>query len=251
MEEKKERFSNPAVKTNDEIIAKHLAIDGEPVATIKGAYQKTGLLLLAVIISTFVSYNYGFFNNIKILIGLLVINFIASLYIIHNPEHSPQLSPLYSVIEGMFLGQVVLVYEKSYPGAVLNASIITAAIVCIVYVLYATKIVKVSDLFKTRTLLLTLGVLILYLTDLFMLFVYNIKIPFLHEASIPSIIVSMIVISIASMNIIWNFDMIESQLTEYKFKDYFEWYMGFGLLLAILWLYMEVLKWVRDTTKIL
>jgi uncharacterized YccA/Bax inhibitor family protein len=117
---------------------------------------------------------------------------------------------------------------------------LTFGTVIAMYILYQFRIIQATARFRTVVMACTLGVCLFYLMT-FMLGIFGINIPFIHEGSLIGILFSLLVVVIAALNLILDFDMIEEGAAAGAPK-YMEWYGAFGLLVTIVWLYVEILR---------
>ena len=133
-------------------------------ATTRGSYVKVVLLLLALFIATGVSWSLQITPRSVLL--LVFAAFAVGVFICRNPEYSRAVSPLYVVMEGTVLGQLVKIEESAYPGVALQTLIITFVIAVIIAAAYICKWINVNDVFKSRVFLVTAGIAVVYLIDL-------------------------------------------------------------------------------------
>ena len=148
--------------------------------------------------------------------------------------------PLYAVIEGLFLGAISHVYNLSYGGIVVQAVGLTVAVFAIVLFLYATRIIKVTDRLRMGIVAATGAVFLVYMVSL-VLRLFGADVPFIHDATPFGILISLVVVVIAAMNLLLDFDFIEQGAAKGAPK-YMEWYGAFGLVVTIVWLYLELLR---------
>jgi len=148
------------------------------------------------------------------------------------------------LLEGVFLGGLSAIvnaaFAKSYPGIVTQAVVLTFGTVIAMFVLYRFRIIKATEKFKAVVFTATAGIAIFYLLAM-VLRLFSIDIPFLHEGSTLGIVFSLVVVTIAALNLILDFDMIEKGVAMGAPK-YMESYCAFGLMVTIVWLYIEILR---------
>ena len=249
MEKKKKDFSRMNNPVLDHV--KDLPVEGDVLvekATARGSYVKVVLLLLALFIATGISW----FMQISPRSVLLLVfaAFAVGVFICRNPEYSPAVSPLYVVMEGTVLGQLVKIEESAYPGVALQTLIITFVIAVIVAAAYICKWINVNDVFKSRVFLVTAGIAVVYLIDLVLIFGFDRQVPLLHEANWKGILVSLFLVSVAAMNLAWDFETI-CTLSAKGLPKYYEWYFAYGLVVTLIWLYLEAMRLIRNITKVL
>lgn len=155
------------------------------------------------------------------------------------------------MLEGLFVGAVSAYYSFAFaelaPGIVLNAVGLTFGTAIAMYLLYSFKIIKATAKFRAIIITATAGIAIFYLIA-FGLGFAGISIPFLHEGSAIGIGFSVFVVALAALNLILDFDMIEKG-AELGAPKYMEWYGAFGLLVTIIWLYLEILRLLSKISK--
>ena len=149
-------------------------------------------------------------------------------------------SPIYAVIEGVFLGVISSMMESKFPGIVMQAVGLTFGVLFALLVAYKSKMIKVTDNFRLGVVAATGGIAILYFISIIMGF-FGARIPFIHESGPLGIGFSLFVVVIASLNLVLDFDFIEKG-AEYNAPKYMEWYGAFGLLVTLIWLYIEILR---------
>ena len=217
-------------------------------ATARDSYVKVVLLLLALFIATGISW----FMQIspRSILLLVIAAFAVGVFICRNPEYSPAVSPLYVVMEGTVLGQLVKIEESAYPGVALQTLIITFVIAVIVAAAYICKWINVNDVFKSRVFLVTAGIAVVYLIDLVLIFGFDRQLPLLHEANWKGILVSLFLVSVAAMNLAWDFETI-CTLSAKGLPKYYEWYFAYGFVVTLIWLYLEAMRLIRNITKVL
>lgn len=229
--------SNPVL--NEKRFADQEAIlssDGRTM-TAGGAVTKTlllGMLMLCTAGISFLAPNPLFMWGGAIA-GLLIV-VIASF----KPVWSPVLAPLYALAEGLFLGAVTAIFAAAYDGIVLQAVTLTIGMLFIMLFLYQARIIVVTQRLRSGIIMATVAVMVVYLASWGLSF-FGIQIPYLHEGGIMGIGISVVIIGIASMNLLLDFDMFEKgeQLGAPK---YMEWFAAMGLLVTLVWLYIEFLR---------
>lgn len=242
-EKKKGRFRNPVIKRmkNQEVTELY-----DLAATTKGAAIKSLLLLALVIAATAVSYVYVISTKAVLMTALVA--FLTGLYLCYHPETSPCLAPIYAVLEGIVLGQVSVHEETACNGIVLQAVLITFGLALLIGISYCHRWFKVNKAFRSTVILVTGALALLYLTDLVLIFGFDMNIPLLHDMGWKGIICSMLAIFIASGNLALDFADIDT-LTEKGLPEYYEWYFAFGFMVSLIWIYLEVLNMLRKARK--
>ncbi len=210
--------------------------------TLAGAAGKA--LLLTVLLVASAAYTWYLFMRGEDVSGFLKVGFIGSLLIslptVFFPRISPFTAPLYVIVNGLFLGAVSAIAEYAYPGIVMNALLITFSLFLITLFLYATRIIRVTPGLITAICIATLAIAVTYLVS-FILGFFGMSVPYIHDTGWIGIAVSAFVIFIATSNLLIDFNNIEQYTNEGRPK-YMEWYGAFGLMVTIIWMYLEVLR---------
>ncbi len=148
--------------------------------------------------------------------------------------------PVYALVEGFLLGAISHVYNLRFGGIVVQAVGLTVAVFGIVLFLYATRIVKVTDKLRMGIVAATGAVFVVYMVSL-VLRLFGADVPFIHDATPIGILISLAIVVIAALNLLLDFDFIERGAANGAPK-YMEWYGAFGLVVTIVWLYLELLR---------
>ena len=205
--------------------------------TVQGAINKTfiltGLLLITAI--------YSFSNPSTLFmwggaIGGLVIVLIASF----RPQSSGVLAPIYALLEGLFVGSISGIYAIGYEGIVFNAICLTIATLFMMLFIYKSGIIKVNNKFRTGVVMATGAIALVYLLS-FVLSFFGINMPYLHDGGMIGIGISVVIIGVAALNLLLDFDNFERG-EQYGAPRYMEWFSAMGLLITLVWLYIEFLR---------
>jgi uncharacterized YccA/Bax inhibitor family protein len=240
------KSGNPALseKTFDKVVPAYHS-DSE-VMTQQGTLNKFGLLILLVIGTA--SFTWKAAADGKNIVPWLIASAIGGLIIVivlaFKPVWASFLAPLYALVEGVFVGGISAYYNDAFakvaPNIIMQAVGITFGVVIAMFGLYRFGIIKATQKFKAIVFTATAGIAVFYLLS-FVLGFFNIQMPLIHESTTMGIIFSLVVVVIASLNLILDFDMIERGAAIGAPK-YMEWYGAFGLLVTIVWLYIEILR---------
>jgi uncharacterized YccA/Bax inhibitor family protein len=233
------RTSNP---TLNEKTFSNLRASGN-VMTVQGAAQKTFGLIFVVICGAAFTWDLVGRNSASggaFAIGGAIAGLILCFVTIFKKEWSPITAPLYALAEGLFLGAVSAIYAAKFHGIVLQAVGITFGVALSLMLVYQTGIIRATEKFKMGIVAATGGIFLLYMAS-WILGMFNVQIPFIHENSLVGIGFSVAVVIIAALNLILDFDLIE-QGAEMGAPKYMEWYGAFALLVTLVWLYIEVLR---------
>ena len=176
---------------------------------------------------------------------------IVAIVLAFKPVWAPYLAPAYALLEGLFIGGISVIINTamadSYPDIIMQAVGLTFGVAISMFILYNFRVIKATEKFKSVIITATMGIAFFYLIA-FVLSFFNIDIPFLHEGGWLGIGFSLFVVAIASLNLILDFDMIE-QGAENGAPKFMEWYGAFGLMVTIVWLYIEILRLLTKLTS--
>jgi uncharacterized YccA/Bax inhibitor family protein len=235
------RSGNPVLKDSTFQVP---GIAGERM-TLGGTVNKTAMLLALTLITA--AYTWGQFSmtgNPASVSGLLMTGAIGGLIVaivtVFKPTFAPYTAPVYALLEGLFLGGVSAMFEARMPGIVVQAVGLTFATLFCLLVAYRSGLIKATENFKLGVVAATGGIFVLYLVNFVMGFFGN-SIGFIHESGTVGILFSAFVVVIAALNLVLDFDFIESGVAQGAPK-YMEWYGAFGLLVTLIWLYLEILR---------
>ena len=240
------RTSNPMLKK--EAFRKEGA--SASAMTIGGTVGKTFIMLILLLATSVYSYIQMIEGTMKmpVLIGALIVAAIIAFASMFFPRISPFGAPIYAAVEGVVLGSISAVYTMKFGDSiVLNVVLLTISILFAMLVLYATRVVKVTDKFRTGVMAATLGIMVMYLV-VFLLNMFGVTVPYIHQGGTIGIIISAVVIVVAALNLLLDFDLIENGVRSQAPK-YMEWYTAMGLMLTLVWLYLEILRFVSYFTK--
>jgi len=211
--------------------------------TIEGTVNKTSLLLLLLVLSagsTWVLTDPP--ASFGLMLGAVLVGFVVALVTIFRPQVSPWTAPVYALLEGVFLGAISEVYESSFsqPGIVLQAVGATVAVFAVMLMLYRARLIRVTQRFRAIVLTATLGIGLFYLVSI-VLSLFGARVPFLYDATPIGIGLSVVICGVAALNLVLDFDFIERG-AQAGAPRFMEWYGAFGLLVTLVWLYLELLR---------
>ncbi len=228
--------------SNKEKIHEATIIDYNTEMSLSGTINKSFILFLLLSASAMVIWwlTFNGMNPLLPAIGGAIIGFVLVIISVFKPEYSSYLAPGYALFEGLFIGGISAIFETKYPGIVIQAVGATLVTFIVCLGLYKYKIVKVTEQFKSIILAATLAIATYYLISwLFSLFTSFV--PVHYGNSFMSIGISIFVIIIAAMNLFLDFDQIEKGV-ERRLPKYMEWYGAMGLMITLVWLYIEFLR---------
>lgn len=232
-------MSNPIL--NEKFVEQERVLQGEPM-TVNGTIQIAaflGILLVAAAAFVWTRFSMGYTDLALMLTASgAIVGFIVALIVCFT--RTKFLIPVYAVCEGMFLGGISAQFEMSYPGIVTQAVAGTFAALFSMLILYRSNIIKCSDKFRSVIFIATLSIAAVYLINFIGGF-FNMQVPALNSSSPIGIAISAVICVVAALNLIIDFDFIERGSQMMLPKD-MEWYGAFGLMVTIVWLYLEILK---------
>ncbi|MEW5799751.1 MAG: Bax inhibitor-1/YccA family protein [Bacteroidota bacterium] len=236
------RTANPAL--NDKTFQNIGTVAAADAMTINGTVNKTGIMLLLLIASaayTWSQFIEGNFDSLSMwmiigIIGGLIVAFVT----VFKKTWAPVTAPLYAVFEGFALGGISAILEASYPGIVIQAVALTFGTAGCLLIAYKSGTIKATENFKLGVFAATGGIALIYLVGWIMSF-FGSGIPYIHENGLIGIGFSLVVVVIAALNLVLDFDFIEKG-AEHGAPKFMEWYAAFGLLVTLIWLYIEILR---------
>lgn len=235
-------MSNPVL--NENFVAGNSAdrvITGQTM-TVNGTLDKTMLLFLCALLPaayTWQQFTAGFTDKAGMLMTVgAIVGFIAAL--VASFTRNKIFVPVYAVCEGLFLGGISAVFNAAYPGIVIQAVLATFAAMFTMLALYRLRVIQCTDKFRSVIYISTISIAVLYLIQWIASF-FHYSIPAIFGASTIGIGFSVIVVGIAALNLILDFDFIERGAQNMLPKDY-EWFGAFGLMVTLVWLYVEMLR---------
>ena len=207
--------------------------------TIEGTVNKTAISLLILVGTGYLTFDT---LNPILLIGCGIGGFIFALITIFKKEWAPITVPIYAALQGAMLGGISYMYNYLYDGIVTNAILLTVGILVSLLIAYRSGYIKATENFKLGIFAATGGIAIVYLVNFIMgFFGSGIVVMNINNASPLSIGFSIVVVIIAALNLVLDFDFIEEG-AEKGAPKYMEWYGAFGLLVTLIWLYLEILR---------
>ena len=235
------RTSNPAL--NEKAFKGQVAY-GEAM-TLQGTVNKTGLLLLFVVAAA--AWTWGLSHSqapeaaIPWMIGGILGGFIVALVTVFKPNWAPLTAPLYALLEGLALGGISAMFERTYPGVAMQAVGLTFGTLFVMLLAYKTGMIRATQGFKLGVIAATGGIAILYLLEMVLGGFFHMQVPAINGSGVVGIGFSLFVVVIAALNLVLDFDMIETGVRNGAPK-FMEWYGAFGLMVTLIWLYLEILR---------
>jgi uncharacterized YccA/Bax inhibitor family protein len=237
------RTANPAL--NDKTFERYVDYAAQARMTLSGTVNKTGFLLFILIVPAVWIWQQvyeasGAVNVQGWMIGGIVGGLVMAIVTVFKPTWSPITAPMYAALQGLALGGISAFFEQRYPGIVIQAIALTFGTLAVLLMAYTTGVIKATENFKLGVASATGAVFLVYLVTMVMGF-FGVSVPFIHEGGLIGIIFSLVVVVIAALNLVLDFDFIETGV-ERGAPKFMEWYAGFGLMVTLVWLYLEILR---------
>lgn len=241
------KTGNPALKS-DTFNGLSVAAD-EPAMTMASTVNKIVILMILTILSAFVGWqlvptatNATISSGAALVaLGAPFLGLALAIAIIFKKQWAPALTPVYVMCEGLFLGVISKVFNAQYQGIALTAVILTFGILACMLVIYQSGLIRVTEHFRMAVAAATGAIAVYYIFNLlFGLFAHH-NLPLIWDSGSAGIIFSIIVVIVAALNLVLDFDFIE-QGARHRLPKYMEWYAGFGLMVTVIWLYLEILR---------
>lgn len=241
------RTSNPALAGNALRVPEGVAY-GDTM-TISGAVNKTGILLILCVASAAWTWERYFAAGtpqegvaaVAPLLGISVFaGFIVAMVTIFKKEWSPVTAPLYALVEGVALGGISAMFETRYHGIAIEAVALTFGTLLVMLLAYRSGLIKVTDKLRLGIVAATGGIAVFYFLE-FILGFFGVQFTRVNSASPIGIGFSIVVVIIAALNLVLDFDLIENAAAS-SMPKYMEWYCGFALMITLIWLYLEILR---------
>jgi uncharacterized YccA/Bax inhibitor family protein len=235
------RSTNPILK--EKAFTGQLAT-GETM-TIQGTVNKTGLLLFFVVVSA--AWTWGLVHSetpnaaYPWMLGGAIGGFVVALVTVFKKTWAPVSAPIYALLEGLFLGGISAILDRTYHGIAVQAVSLTFAVMFVMLLAYKFGIIRATRGFKLGVIAATGGIALVYLANMVMSAFFHTQITILNSSTPLGIGISLFIVVIAALNLIIDFDMIETAANSGAPK-YMEWYGAFGLMVTLIWLYLEILR---------
>ena len=242
------KTSNPALgaKTFQDAATRYGgAIDATSRMTLNGTVNRTGILLICAFATA--AYTWRMFmetHDPSGVAGLLMVGvfggFITAMVTIFKQSWAPITAPIYALLEGLFLGGISAFFEMRYPGIAIQAVGLTFGVLLTMLVVYSSGLIRVTNKFRIGIIAATGGIALFYLLEM-ILGLFGMQFVTINGSGPIGIAFSLFVCAIAALNLVLDFDFIE-QGVSYGAPKYMEWYGAFGIMVTLVWLYLEILR---------
>jgi uncharacterized YccA/Bax inhibitor family protein len=213
--------------------------------TLSGTMNKTGILLLCAIATA--SYTWHLFLQSRaisdvsgLMIGGVLGGFICAMVTIFKKEWSPITAPIYALLEGLALGGISAAFELRYPGIAIQAVSLTFGTLLVLLMAYRSGLIPVTQKLRLGVIAATGGIAVFYLLEMGLGF-FGVHFTTINGSGPIGIAFSLVVVAVAALNLVLNFDFIE-QGVQFGAPKYMEWYGAFGIMVTLVWLYLELLR---------
>lgn len=210
--------------------------------TVQGTVNKTGLSLLILVVAASFTWQRALAGEPVgiFLLGGMIGGLVVALVTVFKKTWAPVTTPVFAALEGLFLGAISANYEARFPGIVMNAVALTFGTLAALLAAYSSRLIRPSENFKLGIAAATGGVALVYLVSMGLGF-FGMAVPYIHDSGPVGIGFSLVVVGIAALNLILDFDFIEGGAASGA-PRYMEWFGAFGLLVTLIWLYLELLR---------
>ncbi len=242
------RSGNPALSDNTFLDVGSGQLRGasaDGVMTLEGTVNKTSVLLALVLLGAFFCWSQydGPESVAKVMplaIGGAIGGLILALVTVFKKTWAPVTAPLYALVQGVFVGGISAIFEAQFPGIVMQAAGLTFATMAAMLMAYRSGLIKATENFKLGVVAATGGIMLIYVANIVAGF-FGYQFGLIHDSGWMGIGFSLVVVTVAALNLVLDFDFIESGVDAGAPK-YMEWYGAFGLVVTLVWLYIEMLR---------
>ncbi|MFA6336089.1 MAG: Bax inhibitor-1/YccA family protein [Bacteroidales bacterium] len=240
-------MANPVL--SEKVFRNTVTTESTGVMTVQGTAVKALILIFMVLAGAIYTWKiaYEAINPASIqpwMWGGAIGGFVVAMIISFKPVWAQYLAPIYAVLEGLFLGGISAIFSQAFattaPGIVMNATLLTILTAVVMLLIYRTKIIKVNGKFA-RVMLIAVGTIALYYFVTIILGLFGVNLTMLHDSGPLSICISLVIVGFAAFSLLLDYNFIEEASAQGAPK-YMEWYGAFGLMVTLVWLYLEILK---------
>jgi uncharacterized YccA/Bax inhibitor family protein len=235
------RTSNPTLSGN--VFRSEGVAYGDSM-TISGTVNKTGILTICVVATAAWTWNRAFnagLGSVMPLVGIGAIGgLIFAVVTVFKKTWAPVTAPIYALLEGLVLGGISAMFEASYRGIAMQAVGLTFGTLVALLLVYRSGLIRVTERFRLGVVAATGGIFVFYLLTWILGF-FGVRFPSIYGSSPLSIGISVVIVIVAALNLVLDFDFIETGARAGAPK-YMEWYGAFGLMVTLIWLYLEILR---------
>lgn len=236
--------SNPTL--SEKAFHRSAGISGSGTMSFRGTLNKFGFLFLMMMATAFYVWNEASVGNSiqGYVMGGAIGGLIVAIVLMFKPQLAQYLAPAYALLEGLVIGAISAIYNDAFsqvaPGIVMQAVALTFGTTIAMYLLYSFGIIRVTERFRSIMFAAVGGIALFYFIT-FILSLFGVQMNFLHNGSPMSIGISLVITGIAALSLLLDFDRIQ-QGSAMGAPKHMEWYCAFGLLVTLVWLYVEILR---------
>jgi len=235
------RSGNPALASR--AFSGEVATRRTGVMTIQGCINKTAILLVLAVATASVTWSRASVSTAAAMPWMyagMIAGLVLALVTIFKKAWSPATAPMYALAEGLFLGALSCVLNQRFPGIAIQAVGLTFGVLFVMLGVYKARLIRVTEKFRAGVVAATGAIFLVYLLSWILNF-FGASIPYIHGTGLIGIGFSVAVVIIASLNLVLDFDFIE-RASGRGLPKYMEWYAAFGLMVTLVWLYLEILR---------
>lgn len=242
------KSSNPILR--EEVIQNGYSVNEHPM-TVSGTMNKLLVLCAVMLISAaavYYQFSLGRYDFVRsVMPAGCIIGLIVAIVLAFNQKLSPYLTPVYAFAQGAAISGISCFFEAAYPGIVIQAVSITMLTVLSMALLFKSGLIRATERFKSIIFTATAAIAGFYLISLVLMF-FHVNIPYFTSTSPVAFVINVAIAVIAALNLIIDFDFIEKG-SQNMMPAVYEWYGAFGLLVTVLWLYIEILRLLARARK--
>lgn len=218
---------------------------GTDTMTVNGTVWATAALLVLVVASGVFGWNSvdTTADSVSLpgwIFPVVLGAFGVAILTIFKPDLARFTAPTYALLQGAFLGAISGLYNSAYDGIVIQAVGLTIGVFAVMLFLFATRIIQVTDKLRMGIVAATGAIMLVYVVNM-VLSLFGASVPFLHDTGPMGIGISLVIVGVAAFNLLLDFDFVERGVAAGAPRK-MEWYAAFGLLVTIVWLYLELLR---------
>jgi uncharacterized YccA/Bax inhibitor family protein len=221
------------------------AIDAASRMTLSGTVNKTGILLICAIATAGWTWHQFLQTRdvadvVPLMLAGVIGGFICAMVTVFKKEWSPVTAPVYALLEGLALGGISAAFDLRYPGIGIQAVSLTFGTLFVLLLAYSSGVIKVTQKFRLGVVAATGGIFLFYVMQMLLGF-FGVRFAAINGSGVIGIGFSLIVVAVAALNLVLDFDFIE-QGVQSGAPKYMEWYGAFGIMVTLVWLYLEILR---------
>ena len=244
------KTSNPALGKNtfNDVAQNQFGgslVDAAARMTLSGTVNKTGILLICCVATAAWTWNQFMQTHDLTMAGPAVMigalgGFIFAMITVFKKTWAPVTAPIYALLEGLVLGGLSAVFELRYPGIAMQAVGLTFGTLFVLLLAYKSGLIKVTQKFRLGVVAATGGIMVFYFVEIVLGF-FGIQFTTINGSGPIGIAVSLFIVAIAALNLVLDFDFVEQGVAA-GVPKYMEWYAAFGIMVTLVWLYLEILN---------